>query len=333
MPTLHKKKPVAKHAPAKSAQAKIMSSAVVNNPYARSSRVEFVRDVCSVTNPFCPEAIGARWPDNSYTKSVGWSITDRQMSLGADAAGTAGVVFAGDLGAAYTLGSFSGATATWSANWSQLTAMPSNSVRYRLTSWGIKVSSNLSKFTAAGMVRVRLFSPISGATLGTSSINSNMADFAMDIPLSRVIEKDLFIVPAALGDNARFFRANESYTSTVANWQNPGWQIVQIAAEGAPASVNVLNLSIFYNFELVFADGDASNAFAQPPPKPQPGVIKAVAGIVPMIGNAITGTAETVDRLYNTRVGQFVANNLANYFLGPGGTLARGTALAIRDVN
>jgi hypothetical protein len=256
------------------------------------------RGACSITNPFCPEAIGSRWPDNSYTKSVGWSITNRSGSLGSNASGSGSTLLTCDVGG-YSLTSSSvvGDVVTYPATFTPVTTFPSNAARYRITSWGIKINTLLSKMTAAGMIRIRLFSPIGGATLGVTSLSSPFADASLDLPVSRLVDKDMFIFAAPLGDNARIFRDAAAVTSTVANWINPGFQVIQIGFDGAPVSTGILNMSVFINYEIVFADGDSSNAYAQPPPANNLPLQQLSAYVQARTGNFIQGSGEMIDKV------------------------------------
>lgn len=262
--------------------------------------MSYSMQVCSVTNPFCPEAIGARWPDNSYSKSVGWSITDLQAGLSCDASGNASMLIVPE--GYYSSGTLAGTVSTNAATLVAFASWPANVVRYRITSWGFRLNSQLSPMTVAGMLRVRLFSPMNGSTLGTTSIVNNDCDNAYDIPLARVLNTDLHIIPSPLGDNARYFRDIADFNTTLASYKNPGWQIVQIAVNGAAAStVSAINVSVFFNFEFIFADADPSIKFAQPPPRNNPAVQQGSASVFASIGNFIEGAASKVDALMNSK--------------------------------
>lgn len=319
------------------ASQKKKKSRNVGRPRARggvsSAAMRFVMDVCSVTNPFCPESIAARWPDNSYTKSAGWSATAIPNGFSTDASGNASNLYLPD-GQGSTA-SVSGTTATHTA-FGALFTQPSGTARYRVTTWGLKLTTSLSRYTAAGMVRVRLFSPIGGASLASISTTSTMADAIMDIPLSRLVGKDLFIVPAPLGDNARLFRDTTPVT-TIANWVNPGWQVVSVSVTGGPISTaGVLEAQMFYNYEYVFADGDAQNAFAEPPPSNNVAVQNASASTLSSVGNFIEDTAGKVDSFFNSKTFKLLSNGAqfgaALYSRNPLAITASGAQL-IRDVD
>lgn len=267
--------------------------------------MHFTMQVCSVTNPFCPESIGARWPDNSYTKSVGWSMTDLTAELGTNGAGGCCALFFPE--GCVAQGSVTGTTATFTGSMSFMQNWPTGVVRYRITSWGLRVSTQLSPMTVSGMVRIRLFSPLNGSFFNTTSVTSNMADASHDIPLARLVGKDGFIIPAPLGDvNARQFRDIADFNPVIASYKNPGWQIAQVSISGGPASfAGAVFVNAFYNFELIFADGDAQTAFAQPPPENNLAVREASASVFSSVGNFFDGAVSAVDRLYNSKAARF----------------------------
>lgn len=261
---------------------------------------------CSLTNPFCPEAIGARWPDNSYTKSVGYSHTAVPFTLSSDTTENSNL-FLGDVYAYAQNTNASPKTSPYTYTTAvAVSGLPSNIARYRITSWGLKLSGIVAPLSASGRVRIRLFSPLTGTTLNSISGTSALADAVYDIPLARLANKDFFIIPAPLGNNARLFRDYASATGTLANWINPGWQCVQVAIDGAPASTACIQISAYYNYEFVFADGDASTYFAHPPPASNPVAQQASAGVLEKVGNFFEGTAQALDRVFQSRAAQYL---------------------------
>jgi len=289
--------------------------------------------VCNITNPFCEGSVGSRWPDDSYTKSVGWSTTNNPYDLLTDSNGNASRLIVADLGAPIANGTVAGVTATYTGSFGQLAAPPGNVARWRITSWGIRITSALTPMTASGMIRIRLNSPLLGASLASFNVTSPLADAVYDVPVSRVIGKDLFVIPAPLGTNARLFRdANRSMV--INDWQNPGWQTINVAVTGGPASVNALVISTYVNYEFVFTDGDASTAFAQPPPANSPVLRNGSAGVVQKIGNFVEGTVQSIDRMYQSAAGRMLIGAGASYMFGPvGGTAAGMLMNGQRDVD
>lgn len=274
-------------------------------PRNNGGAMRFAMETCSISNPFCPEAVAARWPDNSHTKSVGWSLTGQPANLGTNAEGVGAQIYLptaqranGTVGAGTSIATFN----TTMTNYE----LPSGVVRWRVTSYGLRINSPLAAMTATGTLHVRLVSPMVGTSLEVLDYTSIRTDAAIDVPISRLIGRDMFIVPKPLGDNARWFNANNPQSNTlVKDINNPGWQIVVLGVSGAPASASaVVRLQLYYNFEFVFEDGSASQAFAIAPPHDQPAVRQANSSVLETIGNFIEGTAEKIDSIFKSKAFQ-----------------------------
>lgn len=279
--------------------------------------ISLAMQTCSVTNPFCPEAIAARWPDDSYSKSVGWSVPGTPVTLTTAASSSlTGMLFVGDL---YNTSNPTNATPLTSGpltftTLAPLVTVPTGIARYRITSWGIKLTGIVAPLSAGGIVRIRLFSPMSGTSLSSISTFSTAADAIYDVPLSRFATKDVFITPASLGSTpAHTFRDFSLATTTLSSWTNPGWQVVLVSVEGATASSALLQAQVFAHYELVFVDGDSQTQFAKQPPANNPAVRDASANVFERVGNFVEGTVATVDKLYQSRAMQYLTAGAMAY--------------------
>lgn len=255
----------------------------------------FLKAVCSLTNPFCKEAIGSRLPDDSYTKSIGWSSTNQVFGMSSNAAGTASYLFTSNPLANLAVASVVGSTATF-VNMTANTTPPTGFSRWRATSWGIRIRCIAPPLSLSGTCRIRVVSPMKLANLGTVDIANNMVDYAEDIPLHRLLDKDAYVIPMKLGINALQYNAPDTGT-TIAAADSYGWQTVMISIQGAPASVAILETSTYYNYEFVFDDGNSTAAFAQPPPPDNP-VLRNVANrAAGSVGNVVTGLLHNMEEM------------------------------------
>jgi hypothetical protein len=288
-------------------------------------------DICSVTNPFCPQAIGSRWPDNSYTKSVPWAIKGVPVSITSNANGNGSRLFLPCLRAQTAEGTiaFGADDADYStATFSAIVTEPSGVSRWRMTSWGVVLQCPLAPMTATGTCHIRLASPESGASLTNFYYLSTMNDASMDIPLARLIGHDVHIIPMPLGVEPRMFRSRggEFPTPTdITTFANPGWQVINIAVTGAPTSNTVLTAYAYYHFELVFDESISSNAFAIAPPANNPLIRNGNAGVLERVGNFIEGTAKKVDSFFTSTAAKFLLTG-ADYLTGGKVSVARGAA-------
>lgn len=291
---------------------------------SRKAFLDFAMGVCSITNPFCMEAIAARWPDESYTKSVGWSITGFPITLTSDAAGCGARLYFGDKDYQTNVpASIAAPTVTYNANNASLVTFPSGVARQRVTSWGIKIRCIAPALTASGTLRVRLFSPMGGATLASVSGTTTMADAIMDIPAGKLLTRDLHVIPAPLGITARTFQA-PAIQQAIANWVNNGWQVIQVYFDGAPATTAMYEVAYYCNYELVFADGDSQYQFSTPPPANSLAKREVSQGVLEKIGNFVEGAADRVDKLFQSRAFQYAASAGLGYATGGASGVAAG---------
>lgn len=302
---------------------------VRNNNIGKSSSMSLTMGICSISNPFCPEAIQARWPDNSNTKSVGWSMSGLPKAITADAAGSASIMLFGipqynSMVATTVVGD----VITWPATCSSLFTVPANVSRWRTTSWGFRVTCSAAPLTLTGNLRIRMFSPQNCLGLGTTSLTSMSCDSSYDVPLHRILDKDVFVLPMPLGTNARLF--NEQATANTLLGTNPsGWQIAQISVQGAPINAVAFNIHSYYNFEFVFDDGDASMAFGAPPPLDNPLLRAGTSVVMTKMNNYVEGTLATVERLAIGAASKFAST--AMRAMGPGGAMAGQGLLMLLD--
>lgn len=285
--------------------------------------------VCSVTNPFCPEAHGSKWPDGQFTRSATFDVDGAVVDIPTFASGDAAVMFMPGLNAHYTASSgITSGSAAYANAFATALAPPANISRWRLTSWGIRLSCSLSAMTAAGVLRVRLFSPLTGSSLNPSSVNSTLADESYDVPISRLINKDFHILPKPFGLEARTFRNRADEATTLSSWTNPGWQTVLVSIQGGPASGYPVQAYVYYHYEVLFVDGEPANTFATVPPMENPVVKEAASGVLARVGNFFEGAAERVDTIMKSKAVKYLASGIAARFGGP---QAASTTYAIMD--
>lgn len=289
-----------------------------------------VMQACSITNPFCPEANTGRWPDNSYTKSLCTNVIAQSVNVHANTSGWSAVMFVGDINA-YALPAND--TLLTAVTFPTLTALTvSAGQRYRVTSWGLKITAPYqSQINTYGVVSVRLFSPMTGASLATCNCASTFADESMDVPLASLINKPLLVVPKPLGDNARLFRDTSSAVTTMSTWVNPGWQVVTVAVNGTFTSADMLRVEMFYHFETIPADGDSSYAYAIAPPRESLAVQHANSNVLADIPSIIESGFEKLDRVITSKSAKYLGTALATFLGGPAVGGSTFGALTIAD--
>lgn len=266
-----------------------------------SGRLSLTRTACSLTNPFCAEAFGARWTDNSYTKSnptsvivpISLPVTAFENTIAFTLAGYAGIAQSN------LTGSTSGAW-TFDDTTVYATSPPTGLGRWRITSWGLRIQNIGSLTDTKGMCRVRLTSGATGASLVNQSA-SNLVDRSIDIPLSRLSNTNLYVIPASLGTNARLFRpapTNLSVPPTLTNLSLDQWQNVTVAFTGIGTGFAAA-VDLFYHAEYVFTDGQAAAAYATAPPKQDTAATELVGKLTEVVQNFVVKASEAaVDASY-----------------------------------
>lgn len=275
---------------------------------------------CAITNPFCPEAIGSKYPDNSFVKTLTYDILGVPTAINCDSGGNAAQLWVGDIYQASpaTVGTWPAVTFTTLL---AMQAIPTACTTYRLTSWGLQFSCLGTKMNTKGMLRVRLYSALKGTSFGAMDARTTLADECYDIPLSKLIDTSLFVFSKPLGTNARLFRDANAVTATIANWVNPGWQSIVAAVDGAEASSSTVEIKPFYHFEYVPDESSVLSAYATKPPPANLALQQVAEGTLEKTGSFIEGVAKTVDKIAQSSAFKYIASAAAGLYGGPSAAL------------
>lgn len=289
----------------------------------------FAMKVCSVTNPFCPEAKAGKWPDNSHMKSTTWSIDGNVFGLTSTASGDASALFCPQISwQTPGVSSITGNSIVYTSNGVATVTPPTGIARFRITSWGIRLTVGTPVMTTQGYLMIRIFSPRSYTSLLALDKATRNADYALDLPLARLINKDVCVVPLPMGHEAREWKPLTSLT-TYTNVENIGWQCINIGTAGALPSTEVVRAAMYYNYEIIFEEGDAQNAYSTPSAGNSLKVQEANGGILQSIGNVIEGGAEMVDKIVKSKAFKYGSSLAMGLYTG--NPQAAGGMLMIQD--
>lgn len=301
------------------------------------NQMSLVHQACSVTNPFCPEAVGARWPDNSYTRSVSLFYKNNQM-LSTDTSGNCSQLFMAMETPCTSAGVVTGSSASFTTiSTFNGVSMSADVSRFRVTSIGYKISCTSARMTTQGRLRLRLMSPMAFASLSIINTATQNVDSALDIPLARLIDKDIFVTCAPLGDVARLFQIPADYptTATIANGNNMGWQVLMVSVDGmvTGGATPCVNVELYAHYEQVYTDSSSTQLLASTPPPNNPAVQQASASVIERIGGIVETTANQLDRFAKSAAAKYFAAGAAMMIGGPAAGAATYGALSIRDVD
>lgn len=279
-------------------------------PRRDQPNLSYVRDICAVTNPFCDEAIGSKWPDNSFTKSVPVTYKTNSVFTTSGDGKLSYLNYVNDV-PFISAGVPDGSTPS-TFNFATGISFPgvpvvSGIVRRRLTSIGYKISCAGSRMTTQGMLHLRLFSPLTANALAGIDGTTMSADKIMDVPLSRLIDRDIYVVLSPLGINARtFLTPINAPTQPLMQWENPGWQVLLLTVLGA-ADVTPLSVTVYSHYEYVYEDSNSNQLFATAAPANNIAVREGSASVIERIGGFVESTNKAIDTLTRSTALRYIA--------------------------
>jgi hypothetical protein len=263
MTTKGKKKTVVVKQKAKSKTKPVVKSNKVS--HNGQQMMKAVHAVCSITDPFCSHANGAKYPTGS-ARSLAYS-QKRLFTTSSDAAGNFAWLFLPNYLCFWnTIGGVSGTTCTFSTfattDSSQIT-----SSAYRVVSFGIKVKRIAPPLTSSGMLFVKTFGVANGLALGTIDMGTMNCDEHDEIPLQDA--KDVAIVGRRINPMPAQELISPSQTwfsgSTPTSWVGNGWSPIFIGGSGLPASIGVVSIELVINYEIVLDDSTGLAQIMTPP--------------------------------------------------------------------
>lgn len=227
-----------------------------------------VSRVCGLTDPFCEHANGAKYPDDSRTRTLAYSRRSRG-SISSLPDGTGAFLF-------YPIYDFQGVSypATSSGDqvltWTNFpaTSYIGNASSYRIVSWGVRFRNITAPLSSSGMVHLRGWGNIEGASFDGVSTRSYNASSALDTPLQDA--KDIVYVGEHTSQMPQAFYSVNSDAANVAGNTAHGFNGLTVYLAGVPASVDVLDYEMVVHFELVFETSDGLGQAATPAPPANP---------------------------------------------------------------
>lgn len=270
-----------------------------------------------MTNPFCKEAFGARWPDNTMMKTLNWDINGLHVGLRTDVNGAACYMFLPHLVGQYVEGVVTGQSVDFQASPVVAVGDPPTPAAYRLTSYGLKIAVETPPLTTQGFAIVKLYTATNMTSLHTMDLQNAHADAMYTVPLARLINDDLFVIPAPMGDQARLWNTKTPSSGVIFNDLNfnPGFQIITVSIVGAMTDTVAARARLYYHYEVSPADSDSSMQYAKAAPKQNLALQQGSAGVLHDFEQFVEGTAEKVDTLINSKAAKFLSRG-ATYLLG-----------------
>lgn len=221
------------------------------------------RQVCSLVDPFCQAAFGAKFPDLSTVRSMPYAYR-YSTALTTDVNGNACIMI---VPAWNNNIAVSAIPVTFPATFSNFTALTPSLTpdQYRIVSMGCILRSTAAPLSASGMVRVRGLATQNGASLTSIDPFTYNVDFSNDTSLYNTKETAVFFRRTSI-QAQEFTRPSttNAVSGPVTNYVGNGWGPVNISVIGGPVSSACLTIEVTIHYELTFADNDSMQLAATP---------------------------------------------------------------------
>lgn len=275
----------------------------------RRARPQHVAGVCSITDPFCPAAKNAKWPDGTS----GNTLTEQfrgNFVLASDASGNNMTIFSPHLPFGY-IGTTAGTTSTGFASYKQNSMLATYGDKYRIVSFGIITRVIASATTASGIITF--------GTAGTPLVSTAYTagtELYQEVAVKAIQPGMEFSwISAPNGTGARDFVAQSTSTVLVPT----DFQTLYIEIAGAPANSNMAVVEWFINVEFTpLTTARALTAIAKPNPPKSNLAEQAVSHVHSHLGSFIEGGVVHAEQA----VAKFATEALTSFFDDPLSSLA-----------
>jgi hypothetical protein len=285
-----------------------------------------MRQICSLSDPFCKASQGAKYPDTTSLKTIVWDV-EQFITLTTDASGRAGAVFGSDPGSNYsTVNSWatttmqinSSGTPSAFANWTNWGSV--NGVQWRCVSYGVQARSIMSAMNNQGSIGIAAV-PATSGTLSTLTLDLDSANFSANTRISASMGQELSAVARTDGTVSKQFKTPAAAGGNTATSYGNDVLIVYIV--GGPASQASVQIRIVAHYELTFGSSTVFNQIATPGAQDS---VPAKAGadfVQRTVDQVIVGGSKEVERRVSGAASSFGAY-LARTAMGAVGGLIGG---------
>jgi hypothetical protein len=303
-----------------------------------------MRQICSITDPFCPAARGSKYPDQASGRTLAWT-TEQFATLSTDANGRGAVFFSSDpADGLKAVNAWVGATTTVSTTlasqaypgWATFVAV--QGIQFRLVSYGVECRSVLSAMNNQGSMGILLV-PSNPNAIASAGVNLDSLQYPANVRCSMSDPRGLTCVPRDDGTVARLF--TQSLAGTTTNVVSEGWDIPCVYIVGGPATTPALQIRVVLHYELMFSSDSIFNSMATPAALENNAAQTGSNFVKRSVDAVVKGGIAEVEKqtmnwaaTFGKRLVQGAAGAIGGYFGGPvGGALASGSMGMIMDVD
>jgi len=276
-------------------------------------RMGLVETVCGITDPFCPKAVGARWPDGQGTRTFTASFRGTFTMTTAATGGISVAAMTPSHGFGYTT---IGATALPATPtfFSQFSNAGGSSLyntyadQVRVVSAGAIVRAIQTASTAQGYFTLQTQQDF---TAGTSAIAGDyLALDTTTIANSPGMEISYVFQPTNKV-NARLFSAKNNSSNIPAS--SYGWPALVIYYQGGAAgATNVAIVEYYVHVEFTVGAESSLSSLAPPAHPPAPQIIKAQDKVTAKAAGVIKGGVDAV----GSKIVDWATTSISDTFKG-----------------
>lgn len=270
-------------------------------------------EVCAITNPFCDESKGSKWPDGSSAYSVALPVRFR-VPVTASGDGTTNLLFTSNYSRMVYRGAYNPLDTNIMTSWDGVSvsapAFLSQADGVRLVSGGIKFTSTLSPMEASGSVTFIELPP-----------NDLDASIAAYLPFDVQKQNRATYVTQALRDNNSMYSIFRPQGTTARAFQDTNdpdaaggvtfstfdWTSLVVHVEGAPTTRTVGFVDVFLNYEVSFDASSDLSVFAQPAPIENKALV-SISQNITRVANVYRGDDKAVDDTFMAKASRALSN-------------------------
>jgi len=271
----------------------------LNGKSGRKIGPKHVSSICKFTDPFCPAAKNAKWPDgtagNTMTEQLRGNFTLTSLASGHQC-----VLFAPQVSYGYAVGvsSVAGppATVTMPAVYTAYSSgalVHSVGQRYRIVSFGVICRVISPATSTSGIVTFGSGAGIAGIS-ETITLGTEVYPEVSVMSLQPGAEFAWISQPHGTG--ARNFIPKGTSVPAATDAAEADWTMLTVEVAGAPASTAVLSFEYFLNIEYTVDRASNLVNFTKPNPPMNSTVLSSVSAVHSTLGSMITGGVEAVEK-------------------------------------
>ena len=226
-----------------------------------------VSQVCGLIDPFCNHARGAKFLDESSTRTLPYTY-QWAYPMSSDANGAFALFFAPRIGTG-TQGCVASGTVSGSGVTTNVGFDPSpisvltGATGYRVVSAGMRIKCTAPRLSAAGMIHIRSYADPATGSLSTYVANTYSASNIQSLPLVEC--HDIHVILPHSAQLPQVFYPIDS--QTVSTFMGAGFCPTSVCLIGGAASTSAVYIEFIMHVEYVFDDSAGLALAATPAPK------------------------------------------------------------------